>query len=83
MLNGLKHEALLECLLALPPLEIKAVTLHRAYKQTGLMPSKDDLSAAVVQLQAYGSDCRALASSLQKLPAIPALDCDLVRDFSL
>lgn len=83
MIAGMTHQQLLDCMLALEPLEIKAVTLHRDYKAAGTMPSKDELGAAVRQLQTYGERCRDLSRKVQQLPAVPALDTELVKDFPL
>lgn len=83
MLTGITHEKLLDCFLALEPLEISAIILHREYKTTGAMPSKESLGEAVRQLQEYGEQCRSLSHRAQQLPPVPALDSDLVKDFSL
>lgn len=83
MITGMTHQQLLACVLALEPLEIKAVALHREYKATRAMPSKNELGVAVRQLQEYGERCRNLSSRMQQLPAVPALDAELVKDFPL
>lgn len=83
MLTEISHEALLESLLTLQPLELKSVKLHRAYKQENVMPDQDELGAAVRQLQNYGETCRQLAIKVRAMSPVPALDSNLVEGFSL
>lgn len=77
---GMNAEALRECLLSLPPLELLGMKLLQDAPHAGLFPSdvpREILKAAVVELIDYGERCQSAAQRLSGLTPVPVVGVEL------
>ena len=73
MLVGISHDALLNAIDGLDPLELDAVVLLHEHRVTGAM--SDDTAriwAAVEQLTSYADRCGKVLKNVERLSPVPA-----------